>query len=119
MINIERQSVQILEADKRTPVCDLAKYQEVHSKDAGEPLSSVDFRLYRIALQEDGGLPAVDAKKQVKTVREMYYSGSRDEKNRIAGVVASTFEGLTRRRDLQPIPVLVPITENVIFRSNR
>lgn len=80
---------------------------------AGEPISAVDFRLYRIVLEEDGGLPRDDARKQTKTLKEMYANGDEHERNRIANVIHSTFEGLISKRVLQPVNASRP--ETVVF----
>ncbi len=82
-------------------------------ENAGEPISQVDFRLYRVVLEEDGGLPRQDAKKQTKILKELYSHGDPAERNRIANVIHSTFEGLIARKKFQPVNL--PPIEITVF----
>ncbi len=122
MTNTERERTEQRIIERGTPK-DLARFREFHAQDgnsAGEPLSSVDFRLYRVVLEQNAGLPKVDAKKQTKTLRDLYQHGDDFEKQRIAGVVHSTFEGLTSERRMQPQPAFAAIGEEVVlFRRSR
>lgn len=83
----------------------------------GEPVSPIDFRLYQVALVEGAHVPVEDARKKVKTLKEMYKTGDNLEKRRIADVMASAFEGLTRRVFTRE-PIAVP-SEHVIYVRSR
>ena len=84
----------------------------------GEPISAVDFRLYQIALVQEAHVPAVDARKKVKELRDIYNAGDAPERRRIANVIISAFEGLTGTKMLLGEPVTIP-REHVIYVKSR
>ena len=122
MTNTERERTEQRIIERGTPE-NLARFRNLHAQDdnnVGEPLSSVDFRLYRVVLEQNAGLPKVDAKKQTRTLRDLYQHGDEIERQRIAGVIQSTFEGLTSERRMKPQPAFAEIGEEVVlFRRSR
>lgn len=110
MIEAERIKIEQRIQEKGTPQ-NLERFRAAHSSDAGEPLSSVDFKLYEAVLEERGGVPACDAIEKTEKLKDIYEKGNEGEKNRIANVVLFTFEGLMGERALAPTA-----SETVIYQ---
>ena len=81
---------------------------------AGEPISNVDFRLYRMALEQEGGVDKKDAKEVVKQLRKNYETGNPTQKRKLGEFLDDAWEGLTSSRW-----ELVPVRQEVTVYSRK
>ena len=116
---IKEQELQV--AGRNSLACDKTRHDQVHSSSLGEPISTVDFRLYRVALQEYGGVPKEDAKKQVKELRTRYESATLSQRVGIAETMGYAFEGLLGSGVEKPelSSVIAKPQEVVIYTKDR
>ncbi len=119
MVEVQPISIGDKENKLSKVACSKANHDGAHSLDIGKPLSAVDFRLYQLALVEEGGVPLQDARRITKEIKSQYNSGNLATKQYMAELLASAWEGLMGSGEMQPVRVSTLPTEGVIFQRSR
>jgi len=77
----------------------------------GEPLSNIDFGLYKAVLEEMG-VPSIDAERQSQVLRKEYFDGNETTQGRIGQVMESAIIGVIEKPH-EPISVMTPRVINM------